>query len=121
MRNILSTLLLLVSLTAVANGEAKPWKNGRLKVSDNQRFIQHENGKPFFWLGDTGWLLPERADRDEAAYYLKDGRCQWQPHLLGRNVERHTAHNPKNGKRWSADSLRLSEGLSHSLVVRASE
>ena len=72
MRNILSTLLLLVSLTAVTNGEAKPWKNGRLKVSDNQRFIQHENGKPFFWLGDTGWLLPERADRDEAAYYLKE-------------------------------------------------
>lgn len=55
----------------MAQGNAKPWDNGKLMVSKNQRFLQHENGAPFFWLGETGWLLPERTDRAEAAYYLQ--------------------------------------------------
>lgn len=64
---------LILSGTAAlhAEGNAKPWDNGKLKVSDNQRFLQFENGQPFFWLGETGWLLPERTDRAEAAYYLQ--------------------------------------------------
>lgn len=57
-----------------AQGNAKPWDNGKLMVSKNQRFLQHENGAPFFWLGETGWLLPERTDRAEAAYYLQKVR-----------------------------------------------
>ena len=59
-----------ISTTALA-GSPKPWDNGRLMVSPNNRFLQFANGKPFFWLGDTGWLLPQRLDRNEAAYYLK--------------------------------------------------
>ena len=53
----------------------QPWSNGRLKVSDNQRYLQFENGMPFFWLGETGWLLPERLDRAEAQYYLQKCRA----------------------------------------------
>ena len=49
-----------------------PWDNGPLKVSDNRRFLQHENGKPFFWLGETAWLLPSRLNRDEAGYYISE-------------------------------------------------
>ena len=26
---------------------------------------------PFFWLGETGWLMPERLNRDEVNYYLQ--------------------------------------------------
>ncbi|MCM1163334.1 MAG: glycoside hydrolase family 140 protein [Muribaculaceae bacterium] len=48
----------------------KPWQHGALRVSDNGLYLQHTDGSPFFWLGDTGWLLPERLDRDEAGYYL---------------------------------------------------
>jgi len=29
----------------------------RLKVSDNKRFLLTEKGEPFFWLGDTAWML----------------------------------------------------------------
>lgn len=47
-----------------------PWDNGHLQVSSNRRFLQHENGKPFFWLGETAWLLPSRLNRDEAGYYI---------------------------------------------------
>jgi len=61
-------MLLLASVTATAG---KPWDNGRLRVSDNQRFLQFENGKPFFWLGETAWLMPERLNREEVDFYLK--------------------------------------------------
>ena len=46
------------------------WDNGTLKVSDNQRFLQFSNGKPFFWLGETGWLMPQRLNREEVDFYL---------------------------------------------------
>lgn len=43
-----------------------------LKVSENQRFFQTEEGEPFFWLGDTGWLLLNKLTREEADKYLED-------------------------------------------------
>lgn len=48
-----------------------PWSNGKLVVSEENRYLKHENGVPFFWLGDTGWLMPERLNRDEVPYYLE--------------------------------------------------
>ncbi len=72
MKKVFLSLLLLVAAMSVS--AAAPWKNGRLKVSENSRFLQFENGKPFFWLGDTGWLLPEKLNQDEASYYLM--RCE---------------------------------------------
>ena len=45
-----------------------------LRVSDNRRYIVEKNGKPFFWLGDTGWLLFGKLDREEAEKYLEDRR-----------------------------------------------
>jgi len=70
----LFSLILLVSttLTAQTKTAKHPWDNGKLKVSENHRYLQHENGTPFFWLGDTGWLLPERLNRDEAEFYLTE-------------------------------------------------
>jgi hypothetical protein len=43
-----------------------------LQVSENQRFLQDEQGDPFFWLGDTGWLLFSKLSREEAESYLDD-------------------------------------------------
>ena len=34
------------------------------------RYLQDENGKPFFWLGDTGWELFHRLTIEEIAHYL---------------------------------------------------
>jgi len=42
----------------------------RLKVSDNKRFLVHEDGRPFFYLGDTAWELFHRLNREEADRYL---------------------------------------------------
>lgn len=52
-------------------GNYIPWKNGPLMVDEGGRYLRHENGAPFFWLGETGWYLPARLDRDEAEYYLE--------------------------------------------------
>ena len=44
----------------------------QLSVSDNDRFLQTADGKPFFWLGDTAWELFHRLTREEADLYLKN-------------------------------------------------
>lgn len=43
-----------------------------LRVSDNRRYLAYENGRPFFYLGDTAWELFHRLDREEADLYLGD-------------------------------------------------
>ena len=44
----------------------------RLKVSENRRFLVYEDGRPFFYLGDTAWELFHRLNREEADRYLQD-------------------------------------------------
>jgi hypothetical protein len=44
----------------------------RIIISPNHHFLQYENGKPFFWLGDTGWFLFSKLNRDEVKVYLKN-------------------------------------------------
>ncbi|RPI45474.1 MAG: DUF4038 domain-containing protein [Bacteroidetes bacterium] len=43
-----------------------------LAVSKNGRFLTAQGGEPFFWLGDTGWELFHRLDREEALCYLEN-------------------------------------------------
>jgi len=43
-----------------------------LKISANKRYFQTKDGKPFFWLGDTGWLLFVKCNREDAVKYLDD-------------------------------------------------
>ena len=31
-------------------------KHGMLRVSANQRYLEHADGTPFYWLGDTWWM-----------------------------------------------------------------
>ena len=80
-RTTLLTLLALLALSLQAAKVYKPWTNGKLQVSANHRYLVHENGTPFFWLGNTAWLMPERLNRDEVEYYLNCEREQ------GYNVE----------------------------------
>ena len=63
---------IVLSCLAVAStmNAQLPWKNGKLKVSAEGRYLKHQNGQPFFWLGDTGWLMPQRLNREEVAFYL---------------------------------------------------
>ncbi len=67
----LSLIILLISLMKLSL-IAQTSVNGRVVVSQNKRFLQYENGKPFFYLGETAWELFHRCDREEALLYLKN-------------------------------------------------
>ncbi|MFY0686377.1 MAG: glycoside hydrolase family 140 protein [Cyclobacteriaceae bacterium] len=47
-----------------------------LDISDNGRYFVTENETPFFWLGDTGWLIFSRLNREEANIYLDDRKAK---------------------------------------------
>jgi hypothetical protein len=47
---------------------------GKIIVSSNQVYLQYADGKPFFWLGDTGWELFHRLNLSEAEHYLENRR-----------------------------------------------
>lgn len=72
-KTILFVFVLLWS-SLYLTAQTRPWDGGKLQVSKNSRYLQTADGAPFFWLGDTGWLLPERLDRAEAQYYLQKCR-----------------------------------------------
>lgn len=72
MKYVLCIYLVWVSVKSIAQPFPNPLLNGSLKVSDNKRFLVHENGKPFYWLGDTAWELFHRLNREEAEKYLKN-------------------------------------------------
>lgn len=55
-----------------SNEEATSSQMSGLQVSENGRYLATDDGKPFFWLGDTGWLLFNKLDREEAEQYLED-------------------------------------------------
>ncbi|MES2455242.1 MAG: glycoside hydrolase family 140 protein [Bacteroidota bacterium] len=46
----------------------------RLKISSDGHSFQNENGDPFFWLGDTGWQMLARLDKNELEQYLENRR-----------------------------------------------
>lgn len=48
------------------------WPRGRIIAAPNGHHLQHEDGTPFFWLGDTAWELFHRLDRAEIIRYLDD-------------------------------------------------
>lgn len=41
-----------------------------IQVAPNKHFFQTADGQPFFWLGDTGWLLFVKMSREEIVQYL---------------------------------------------------
>ncbi|HKI33893.1 MAG TPA: DUF4038 domain-containing protein [Gemmataceae bacterium] len=47
-------------------------RHGPVVVSANGRHLQHLDGTPFFWLGDTVWTGPALSARDDWDTYLKD-------------------------------------------------
>ena len=61
---------LLIAMYGFTNYPLKP-KDQNLAVSSNKRFLT-VGDQPFFWLGDTGWLLLSKLNWLEAERYLDD-------------------------------------------------
>ncbi|MFZ6029264.1 MAG: glycoside hydrolase family 140 protein [Chloroflexota bacterium] len=45
-------------------------KLGKLCVAANHRYLEYDDGTPFFYLGDTAWEMFHRLKREEAQAYL---------------------------------------------------
>lgn len=80
MKNIL-LLSLIILIVNYVNARDSKWSGpsvdlskGKLKVSENKRFIVFEDGTPFFYLGDTAWELFHRLNKEETERYLEDRR-----------------------------------------------
>ena len=56
---------LILTLASIVYGQPT-------RVGDNGRFLVNNDGKPFFYMGDTAWELFHRLSREEADYYLQD-------------------------------------------------
>src|SRR5437899_31224 len=76
---MLPAVLCCVNPTWGSNGAEigrRSVKGMQLRVSANGRYFVDQGGKPFFYLGDTAWLLFQRLDRQEVDEYLKDRAAQ---------------------------------------------
>ncbi|MFM1770531.1 MAG: hypothetical protein RJA22_3060 [Verrucomicrobiota bacterium] len=47
-------------------------RHGGIRVSADGRYFVHEDGTPFFWMGDTAWNGPLLAGADDWAAYVKE-------------------------------------------------
>jgi len=48
----------------------------RLKVSENKRYLTFQDGKPFIWLADTDWTMPQRLKWDDVDYFMQKRKSQ---------------------------------------------
>jgi hypothetical protein len=83
MKRLIIYFVLLSLLPRVGKSQELPWNgpsvdfsHGRLKISDNRRYLIHEDGTPFFYLGDTGWELFHRLNKAETERYLENRRAK---------------------------------------------
>ena len=61
-------------LVEANNDEGDFNQNGWLEPSADGHYLQHESGKPFFWLGCTAWEMTWKSRMPQALEYLTDRR-----------------------------------------------
>jgi hypothetical protein len=66
------SLFLVICLSLFGCTKKKVLTPKSLVVSENGRYLMTGDRKPFFWLGDTGWLMFNRLTREEADQYLEN-------------------------------------------------
>jgi hypothetical protein len=69
MRRLVLTYLVLAIVLAAGD---LPWEtHGALRVADNGRYLEHADGTPFIWIGDTAWHL-YTLNRSQIDQYFRD-------------------------------------------------
>jgi len=74
---------IILFFSAFLSGQQIQWKgpsvdlkHGKLKVSENHRYLVFEDGTPFFYLGDTAWELFHRLSKADTEKYLENRRMK---------------------------------------------
>ncbi len=80
----------------------KPWDHGPLKVHPSGKYLVNGD-RPFFWLGDTAWLLCPCSSEEEARIYLRNRKEKGfnviQTVLIHSLPEEKDSSLPKNSER----------------------
>jgi hypothetical protein len=66
------TLFMLLVVAVFSTSMSTLGAAPRLKVSENKRYLVYDDGRPFFYLGDTAWELFHRLNREEADRYMEN-------------------------------------------------
>jgi hypothetical protein len=86
-----------------------------LVISENGRYLATDKGDPFFWLGDTGWLLFRKLSREEAKIYFDKRKQQ------GFNViQVSLIHDINNCINFYGDSALVNHQLDKPLITAGS-
>ena len=48
----------------------------KLRISENRRYFVTADGKPFTWIADTDWTIPQRLKWDDVEYLMKKRKSQ---------------------------------------------
>lgn len=70
MKKLLIAIYSAILLFACTSEKEYPEPSGMLQISENGHYFMDGKGNPFFWLGDTGWILFNKLTREEACHYL---------------------------------------------------
>lgn len=101
------------SFTAASHsGSNSIREHGFLQVSDSERSLEHADGTPFFWLGDTVWSASAKATEQEWHDYLTKRRAQGFSVVQMNTLPQWDAAKPQRrfpfGENWDFDSPRPS-------------
>ena len=59
-------------VVTAARGRNRFEQHGPIRVSRDGHYFEHEDGTPFFWLGDTAWNGALLSTPDEWKYYVRE-------------------------------------------------
>ena len=57
-------------------GPSVDWSHGRLRVNSGNRYLEHTDGTPFRWVGDTVWELTNKITLAQAELLMEDRRSK---------------------------------------------
>jgi hypothetical protein len=63
-------------MTESERGGERTASPGPIRVSANGRHFVGRDGHPFFWLGDTAWLIAQKTRREDVDFYLQTRASQ---------------------------------------------
>ncbi len=58
------------------DGSNPLYQRGYIRISADSRYLEHNDGTPFLWIGDTAWAAPMNATFDEWKTYIQDRRAK---------------------------------------------
>lgn len=112
MKKLLIILSSVCLLFACTQKESKSKKMELLKVSKNGHYLRYFDGNPFFWQGDTGWLLFTKLNRQEVLHYLDNREKK------GFNVIQVMVLHNVSAKNIYGDSALENRNVAHPLVTK---